>query len=855
MAAYASLTSLIQTIRYYRDSYSLSPLENHQILCMKNNVNSLKVFLEESPEKADSFQPAIRDVANHAENIIEYFTHCKSNFTIINWMRKATFKPELNKIATQIDTLTKEVIKDHVSPNDGSSHTAAAAAAADSSSSSRGGGPIDRIDAMVGFDDDLLAIKERLCCGNSKDNLKVIPLVGMGGIGKTTLATNAYHDPSITDHFDICAWVTVSQDYCQQKVVSDLHSSIRVLKNTGGRPGQSDDLNVYQTLKGRRYLIVMDDIWSTKVWDDVRMIFPDDNNGSRIMLTTRLVDVAVYAADDSSRSSLYQMQLMNDGQSWDLLRQKVFGDGDCPPELENTGKEIAEGCRGLPLAVVVIGGVLSTVNQTPDSWGEIAKNVNSSVVAKDGKFEEILSLSYTHLPHHLRPCFLYMGAFPEDYEIRASKLIKLWVAEGFLKCPMICRNFEEVAEGYLEELVKRSLVLVTKRKSCGRKIGSCSLHDLVRELCIKKAHQEKFLVSNTNRRGGDLENEVVPQENKNQGRVSIDRYDVNSLPNIYGSNIRTIICFRSVAISPGSLKNLKLLRVLNMVKTISSLPSLPSQLFPLRYLSLDYALQIPQAAISNLQNLQTLIILSSDLPFNIWVMPQLRHLISSSVTLLLDPPVHIVLENLQTLSGIRNFICASSTLKKIRNLKKMKIFYDEDIYGRDFHLRNLVLLRQLENLELRIDGAFYFHRSFNPAFPTSLIKLTLSGCRIRWERMTIVGSLPNLRVLNLRDSNFADGESWKTNDGEFARLEIMLIEKSQIKEWITEKSHFPRLKCLLLHHCRYLNEIPEVIGESDTLELIEIKGNNTSLVESAEQIQEEKKSLGDDDFQVRCFDF
>ncbi|KAL0298509.1 UNVERIFIED_CONTAM: putative late blight resistance proteinR1A-10 [Sesamum radiatum] len=158
---------------------------------------------------------------------------------------------------------------------------------------------------------------------------------------------------------------------------------------------------------------------------------------------------------------------------------------------------IATSCKGLPLAIVVIAGVLSTVSRTQASWEDIAEEVKLAITANDEQFAKILSLSYTYLPHHLRPCFLYMGAFPEDYEIHVSRLVKLWIGEGFMK-PSVSKSFEELAEEYLEDLVKKSLVLVTRRKPNG-KIKSCSVHDLVRDLCKRKAGEEKFLLHATDR--------------------------------------------------------------------------------------------------------------------------------------------------------------------------------------------------------------------------------------------------------------------------------------------------------------------------------------------------------------------
>ncbi|KAK4385796.1 putative late blight resistance proteinR1B-17 [Sesamum angolense] len=173
---------------------------------------------------------------------------------------------------------------------------------------------------------------------------------------------------------------------------------------------------------------------------------------------------------------------------------------------------IATSCKGLPLAIVVIAGVLSTVSRTQASWEDIAGEVKLAITANDEQFAKILSLSYTYLPHHLRPCFLYMGAFPEDYEIHVSRLVKLWIGEGFMK-PSVSKSFEEL---YLEDLVKKSLVLVTRRKPNG-KIKSCSVHDLVRDLCKRKAGEEKFLLHATDR----YFDKAVPESMKGHHRLSI----------------------------------------------------------------------------------------------------------------------------------------------------------------------------------------------------------------------------------------------------------------------------------------------------------------------------------------------
>lgn len=593
----------------------------------------------------------------------------------------------------------------------------------------------------------------------------------------------------------------------------------------------------------------MDDMWSTKVWDDMRHTFPDDSNGSRIILTTRLSDVASYP--DNSGCP-HEMQLRDEDQSWDLLRAKVFKNQDnhhYPPELLNIGKRISGSCGGLPLAIVVIAGLLSTVSRDPASRREIAENVTSVVAAKDGHFEEILSLSYTHLPHHLRACFLYMGGFQEDYEIRVSFLVRLWIAEGFLKPQKGCKSLEDCAEDCLEDLVQRSLVMVSKRKSNG-KIKSCRLHDLMRDLCIRKADQEKFLAS------------VDPclGRGNTHRRVSIDLSNLKPLPKGYSSTIRTIMCFHS-SFQIRGLQSFRLLKVL--IAGEAYVESLPAELFELhrlRLLAMVYLRRIP-AAIAKLQNLQTLIILerskemrfSTRLPQEIWEMPELRHVIHCGR--LPDPDMGescSILENLQTLSSLASFMCSERILKRIPNVKKLKIH----CYHLGAYLHNLVNLHQLESLELHAAPEYRVWRNEDSfSLPWKLKKLTLSGLRLPWSKMTSVGSLPNLRVLKLMHVA-CEGEIWETVEGEFPLLEYLLIEESNLEVLATESSHFPRLKSLLLHHCWQLSEIPDEIGEISTLEFVQVKGHQKkSLVESARRIKEMQHSYGNDALQLHCSGF
>ncbi|KAL6498464.1 hypothetical protein OROHE_026561 [Orobanche hederae] len=834
--AYAALVSLSQTILQIlnHDRYPLSDNGTQQIESLRKQVILLQIFLEKFPTKANGLETRIRDAANEAEELLEHFMYDKissrynKSIRITSNVAKPYDFHELETVTEEINSITRETVgvksligRENVA---NSSPTPAPAV----------GRVTNDLSVTVGLDEDLEKLKDLLYGGWSKCQQKrqIIPIVGVGGIGKTTLASHAYQDPLIMESFPVRAWVRVSLDYKAQDIFSDLLQSFE--ENDAERCGRSSDTvqdRVYKYLKGRKYLIVLDDLWSFKAWDDFKNIFPDDCNGSRIMITTRLHNVASYA--DSS-NLLHQMRFIDPVQSWDLLKRVVFPNKDIPPELESIGYDIAKRCGGLPLAVVLVAGILSTVSKTRLSWKEVERNIEL-VADREGQFEKVISLSYTHLPHHLRSCFLYMGIFPKDYEIHVSRLIKLWVAERFVE-PRAGKSLEEGAEEYLEDLVKRSLALVIRRKSNGN-IKICNVHDLVRDFCKRKAQHENF-------------------QRLRELTMCLDK-------TYNGSTLRSVLCSRASESSLSALQNFRLLRVLDMVDAnIKSLPDQIFEMFHLRYLAFDCPVKIP-AAISRLQNLHTLIICprrkskkySMDelcLPLEIWTMPLLTHLVSFFALLPIPQGEgEASLGNLLTLSAVKGLICTKEMTEMIPNLKKLGITYFGDQHQKYSQLHNLVLLHQLEKLKLVMQDYSVARLNANPVFPETLKKLTLSGWLFPWKYMEIIGALPNLQVLKLRC--FAcKGDTWETNENQFPSLEFLLIDSSDLEIWVTETSHFPRLKCLVLYSCALLREIPNDIGEIATLELIEVDHASKSLVECVKQIQEEQRDNGNDTLQVHC---
>ncbi|XP_073118594.1 putative late blight resistance protein homolog R1A-3 [Henckelia pumila] len=838
MAAYAALLSLGHIL----DQISQHPprqmavLDKVQIDSLLENITFLQDFLEEfSLTRVDEIQALgekISRSAYAAEDIIE----CRVVDQILEDSEAET-KPEtessstlfcqdLQKVIEELGSTKKDVMK--IKGNEGIKIVQQPKRDATAGSSIRGAS-ISK-NNMVGFDEDLIQIMERLT--GDESNLQIHSVVGMGGIGKTTLVRHVFKSPLIVHHFDLHAWVTISQQYSVHEILSGLLKAIGVLAGGGEEITQKNDnelrLLLHRSLFNRRYLIVMDDIWSIEAWDGIKRFIPDNNNGSRVL---------------------------------------VFGQESCPPELEEAGKKIVRNCWGLPLAIVAIGGLLSKSSRTVEYWEYVANDTRTAVnMEGDGDCFGILSLSYKHLPVHLKPCFLYMAIFPEDCVISISRLVKLWVAEGILK-PISSRSLEEIAEDNVKDLVHRNLVRV-HTYGTSNKIKTCTIHDLLRDLCLREAQKEKFIFV-AMRQGVD----DSPTSINDERRLIINRsLKEEKYEQVFGamnstSCTRSLICcslrnatFMKLPISP------RLLRLLNMDDFYSYEEVLC--LVNLRYIAFKAPISLdqlnPLKSLSSLWNLQTIHIagMGSERPMNlpaeIWEMPQLRHLKRNDGDFYLpDPPStkskngsrdFSVLKNLQTLYNVRNFRCTDKVIGRIPNIKNLGITYRNFApgHGLDHHeVNKLVHLCNLESLLLNCDKDVLQ----NLRFPHSLKELTLSSCRLSWEDLTLVGSLPHLEVLKLKRYG-VQGPEWNPVEGEFLKLKSLQIKGTNLEEWIADSSHFPRLENLVLQYARDLKEIPCGIGEIQTLKSILLEGCSDSANSSAKEIQEEQRNLGNDDLQV-----
>ncbi|XP_042060759.1 putative late blight resistance protein homolog R1A-10 [Salvia splendens] len=695
---------------------------------------------------------------------------------------------------------------------------------------------------VVGIDEDLMQLKDRLI-GLQQKNLEIVPIVGMGGIGKTTLAQKLYEDPLIVDHFAYRAWATISQHYNTRQILKSLLRCI-----TGQEFDKHiDELKVmlYKSLFGRKYLIVLDDIWSTRFWDEIRMYFPDNNNGSRIVITTRESDVANYA---DSLSLQHQVRLLSEYESWNLLHQLVFGEEECPLVLQEIGRKIAKDCGGLPLAISVIGGLVSKMERSEDVWRKIGDNVIAAISGSDERCYSILSLSYNHLPNHLKPCFLYMGAFPEDYEISGPRLVQLWVAEGFVKSNGE-RCLEEEAEDWLKSLVERNLFMVREYNKYG-KPKRYNMHDMLRDVCIRKCDEDKFMNGPNKFTFSNLRRMIFHRSDEME--------DVNDSTDSM-TLTRSVICIDFWSGFPSdAFFAARLLRVLDLMDMrFDSFQTVIFEFVNLRFLAVSCNSSIPRG-ISRLWNLQTLIAPNCefDEPAELWKLSELRHLKVNGIELLKDEAMkYSVLKKLQSIVSVKvpkdEATSLDGFLKSVPNIKKLFII---DSLRTTFTAIDLSYLHKLEILKLgcmrAISSPNGFGHCFTVIFACNIRKLYLYRCEMILGAWRTLCALHKLEVLMI--SFCSCDEEWELADRDvFPSLQFLYLKDLRIVHWIADETNFPRLRHLRVYYCEDLEEIPSGIGEIPTLQLIELVECSESAVASAERIVEEQSENGNNDLKLR----
>ncbi|KAJ1405857.1 Virus X resistance protein-like, coiled-coil domain [Sesbania bispinosa] len=600
---------------------------------------------------------------------------------------------------------------------------------------------------------------------NGKGERTVISVVGMGGQGKTTLVRKIFGNKKVIAPFDCCAWIIVSRSYDAERLLRDMLQKFYKYRNESPPHGIStmdrepliEEVGNY--LREKRYVVFFDDVWHTQFWEEIEFAVIDNKIGSRILITTRNLDVAK-SCMKSSLVKVHQLQPLTLEKSLELFYKTTFRNlnGRCPKELVNISSKIVEKCKGLPLAIVSIGGVLSGRNRDSFEWKKFSQNL-SVKLEKNSRLDvmgKLLGFSYDDLSYYLKSCFLYFGMYPEDYEVRSKRLIRHWIAEGFVKEEIGKNTLEDVAEGYLIELISRNLVQVSSVYIEG-KVKACRVHDLLREMILRKCKDLSFC-------------HYVSEDDQSKSslsgisrRLSIATTSRDLTRNIESSPIRSLLfyTYREIAVPENHVKRIStkyMLKVLDFEDArLKHVPQNLGNLIHLKYLSFKHngEIEILPKSIGKLQNLETLNIYGTrvcEMPKEISNLKKLRDLL-------------IDFESLKD--------CCIGGMESLQMLSVVQI-NDED--GREL-IRELGMLRQLRELGLRLSLSAMLNKlpEWIPKLE-NLVKLTLKWSNLADDPLKSLQNMPILLSLDIWYHGYT-GKSMHFQYGGFKKLKRLHLKR------------------------------------------------------------------------------
>ncbi|XP_039155944.1 putative disease resistance protein RGA3 [Eucalyptus grandis] len=500
-----------------------------------------------------------------------------------------------------------------------------------------------RKEEIIGRQFDEEEISKSLLDSSSKESVSVVSIVGMGGLGKTTLARLAYNNDKVTKYFELKMWACVSDVFDRDFLIKEILKSARdkyqgdpemtrILQDIDNKCKDELQGLLRKVLDGKKYLLVLDDLWNEDhgKWSELQRLLMGGSLGSKILVTTRnrLVVDSI-----GIKSGIHYLNILSDNESWDLFKKTAFEDeGHKNQELEQIGQDIVKKCGGVPLAIKTIGNLLYAKEEK--EWLYFKDHEFSKIDTLNPGIMEVLKISYDHLQPRLKHCFAYCALFPKDYVFDKETMIQLWMAQGFIESLDEHEEIQEIKDDYVSDLLHGSFLEVEEVNPYTGKVKMFKMHDLMHDLALKVAGNECKMV-NLNK--GSLDEDTRHASFALQSFSSLQ--EVTSL--LEAANLQTFVSLEERSyvekFSPNECHRIfskfRHCRMLKLNYENFCIPSsLGSQLKHLRFLEIcenDSIKSLPDS-ITDLLNLQTLIISTcvklKALPKDLRKLINLRHL-------------------------------------------------------------------------------------------------------------------------------------------------------------------------------------------------------------------------------------